>query len=46
MFENLSGFVSDFSSLIKHEITEYLQSMENEFEKCFPNFVERSNVFP
>ena len=46
MFENLSKFESDLSSLIKQEITEHLQSLENEFEKYFPDLEEGADVFP
>ena len=46
MFENLSNFESGLSSLIKQEITEHLQSLENEFEKYFPDLKEGSDVFP
>ena len=46
MFENLSGFESGLSSLIKQEIIEQLQSLENEFEKYFPDLAEGSDVFP
>ena len=46
MFENLSNFESGLSSLIKQEITEHLQSLENEFEKYFPDLEEGSDVFP
>ena len=46
MFENLSKFESGLSSLIKHEITEHLQLLENEFEKYFPDLEEESDVFP
>ena len=46
MFENLSNFESCFSSLIKQEITEHLQSLENEFKKYFPDLEEGSDVFP
>ena len=45
MFENLSKFESGLSSLIKQEITEHLQSLENEFEKYFPDPEEGSDVF-
>ena len=46
MFENLSKFKSGLSSLIKQEITEHLQSLENEFEKYFPDLEEGFDVFP
>ena len=46
MFENLSKFESGLSSLIKQEITEHLQSLENEFEKYFPDLEEGSDVYP
>ena len=45
MFENLSKFESGLISLIKQEIIEHLQSLENEFEKYFPD-LEGSDVFP
>ena len=37
---------SGLSLLIKQETTEHLQSLENEFEKYFPNLEEGSDVFP
>ena len=46
MFENLSKFESNLSSLIKQEITEHLQLLENEFEKYFSDLEEGSDVFP
>ena len=45
MFKNQSHFESGLSSLIKQEIAEHLQSLENEFEKYFPD-LEGSDVFP
>ena len=45
MFENLSKLESGICSLIKQEITEHLQSLENEFEKYFPDLEKGSDVF-
>ena len=45
MFENLSKFESGLRSLVKQEISEHFQSLENEFEKYFPDLEEGSDVF-
>ena len=45
-FENLSEFECGLSSLIKQEITKYLHSLDNKFEKYFPDLAEGSDVFP
>ena len=45
MFENLSNFEYGLSSLTKQKITEHLQSLENNFEKYFPDLEEGSDVF-